>query len=402
MASATDQSVQFFFLAVSPTGAKKVGLRASPSLAALSETLRREQLLLLRSWPLPRWASAEALIPLKEQAALNEQIASLVSRGVPLTDALDVAASVVSASTRDKVIRMRDAVSSGASFAGACEDVGGFDAVAIAVYRSAERTGDLAGAAGRLAKAARRRLAIGSKAVTLLIYPCIVLAISVIAAAVMLAVVVPQVGTALTQAGAKLPGYSKLIMTLGGWMRANIAWVILGAAGLLTLAVMARRNVGAFLRAIASRLGPIRRLQTAIEAARFFAVMGAMTRSGVPVADALGVASLAVSESTLRGQLEGMRKKLVEGGLFRNLLEEVDALPLSTRKLLIAAERAGDLDSAFDAVASDLADEVDTKSDRLLAMLEPLLIVGMFLIIGAILLAIMIPLITLSSQVGDL
>lgn len=402
MPAASATPIQFFFVAVNAMGGRRVGMRAAPSEAALSEALRREQLLLLRSWRMPGWAGAGSDIPLKEQAALNEQLHNLLSRGVPLTEALDVGASVVSASTRERVVRMRDAVSSGASFAGACEQIGGFDAVAIAVYRSAERTGDLAGAAGRLAKAARRRLAIGAKAVTLLIYPCVVLAISVIAATVMLAVVVPQVGNALQQAGAKLPGYSKIVIGVGGWLKGHIVWVGLFATLAVTAGIALRKQLLALVLAGARRLGPVRRLQTSIEAARFFAVMGAMTRSGVPVADALGVAAMAVSEPRLRTQLDALRKRLVEGGVFRNLIEEVEALPLATRRLLVAAERAGDLDSAFDGVASDLADAVDTQSDRLLALLEPLLIVGMFLIIGSLLLAIMIPLITLSGQVGDL
>ncbi len=402
MPPAAANLAQFAFLAVRPMGGRKFGLRAAPSEAALTEALRREQLLLLRAWRLPAWTSAGAEIPLKEQAALNEQLSNLLSRGAPLTDALEVAATVVGSATREKVIRMREAVSSGASFAGACEQVGGFDAVAVAVYRSAERTGDLAGAAGRLAHAARRRLATGSKAVTLLIYPCVVLAISIIASVVMLAVVVPQVGNALSQAGAKLPSYSRVVIGVGGWMRANIVWVaLLGGLG-VTGAIVVRKQLIAGVLVAARRIGAVRRLQTSIEAARFFNVMGAMTRSGVPVADALGVAAMAVSEPGLRGQLELMRKRLVEGGVFRNLIEEVDALPLATRRLLIAAERSGDLDAAFDGVATDLADDVDTKSDRLLALLEPLLIVGMFLIIGSLLLAIMIPLITLSGQVGDL
>jgi type II secretory pathway component PulF len=100
----------------------------------------------------------------------------------------------------------------------------------------------------------------------------------------------------------------------------------------------------------------------------------------------------------LRRQLGTLRQKLIEGGVLRTLIENVEALPLSTRRLLIAAERAGDLETAFDGLASDLADEVDRKASRLLAALEPILIVFMFLIIASILLSIMIPLITLTSK----
>lgn len=124
-----------------------------------------------------------------------------------------------------------------------------------------------------------------------------------------------------------------------------------------------------------------------------------MTQSGVVLADALGVAEGAVSHPQLKQQLLRLRNRLIEGGVLRQLIDEVTALPLPTRRLLIAAERSGDLQQAFDTLAMDMAEEVERRSSRLLAVLEPALIVAMFLIIGTIVLAVMIPLITISSRV---
>ena len=392
---------QFVYVAVTPLGGRKIGVRPAASEKALHDALQREQLLLMRHWRLPGWASAAGEISLKDQAGLNEQIAVLQSRGVPLTEALEVAASVVSSSSATKLRRMRELVSAGSSFAGACEEVGGFDPVAVAVYRSAERTGDLSGAAQRLASAARRRLGIGQKAVTLMMYPAVVLVISVVATLLMLALVIPMIGSALKDAGLPLPAYTRAMVAAGDWVRGNILWVGVGLAALITLIIVARASILAAILAVVRRLPAVGRLQTSIEAARFFAVMGAMTRSGVPVADALGVASAAVSEPGLREQLETMRRRLVEGGLLRQLLEQVTELPLSTRRLLIAAERSGELDAAFDSVSADLSNEVDKRSERLLAILEPVLILLMFLFIGAMMLSIMIPIITLSSRMSE-
>lgn len=126
--------------------------------------------------------------------------------------------------------------------------------------------------------------------------------------------------------------------------------------------------------------------------------MAAMTRSGVPLADALGVGHEAVGHPELKKQLSTLRTKLIEGGVLRNLIENVTVLPLATRRLLIAAERAGDMETAFDSLATDMADETDRRATRLLAALEPALIVGMFVVIGSILVAIMVPLMTMASQ----
>ena len=106
----------------------------------------------------------------------------------------------------------------------------------------------------------------------------------------------------------------------------------------------------------------------------------------------------AISHPELRRQLQSLQARLIEGGVLRTLIDSVTMLPVPTRRLLIAAERAGDLVPALDTLAGDMADEVDRKSSRLLAALEPALIVFMFLIIGSILLSIMLPLIKMTTS----
>jgi type II secretory pathway component PulF len=102
----------------------------------------------------------------------------------------------------------------------------------------------------------------------------------------------------------------------------------------------------------------------------------------------------------MREQLEKLRARLIEGGVLRNLIDDVVALPITTRRLMIAAERAGDLQSAFDTIAMDMTEEVETRSQRLIAFMEPAVIVFLFLVVGSVILGVMIPLLNLSSSVG--
>ncbi|MEC9372851.1 MAG: type II secretion system F family protein, partial [Planctomycetota bacterium] len=217
---------------------------------------------------------------------------------------------------------------------------------------------------------------------------------------IVLTVVVPQIGEALAQQGLELPWYTNAVIAVGLALREYGLFILLAVAVIVGALWTARRVVFAAVAALFRRIPAIANLSLIMESARFFAVMGAMTRSGVTLADALGVAAGAVSHPRLRHQLEELRRRLVEGGVLRNLIEEVEAFPLATRRLLVAAERSGDLDTAFEALSEDLAAEVDVRSARLLSLLEPAFIVGMFLVIGSLLLSIMIPLITLSSNPG--
>jgi type II secretory pathway component PulF len=389
---------QYLVLAAKPNGGRTLGLRRAHSHKHLSEQLRRDRLVALRTWALPNWARSEDKVSLKDQAELHLQLSQLLVRGVPLVEALEVTASAVAPRTRPRVERMKEMVSSGTSFSDACAAVDVFDKVTIAVYRSAERTGDLGGAAKQLANTTRRQLAITGKVGTLLIYPAIVLSLSVIVATFLITFIVPRIGHALESSGTELNWFTRDTMAVGLFLQDNYLWVLLGLVAVAFVAVALRKQIVAFTMRVARSLPVLRDVVMTQESARFFTVMAAMTRGGVTLADALGVASGAIGHPVLRKQLASLRTKMIEGGVLRILIETVDALPLPTRRLLIAAERSGDLESAFETLADDMAVELDRRSTRLLAALEPLLIVLMFIVIGTLVLAIMIPLIKSTSQ----
>ncbi|MDI1289896.1 MAG: type II secretion system F family protein [bacterium] len=393
-----DASGAFLVFAATPNGGRRLGMHRARDRRQLAEHLRRDRLVPIRTWSLPSWAGSDDRVRLKDQAELHLQLSQLLVRGVPLVEALDVTSTAVAPRTKPRVERMRDLVAAGSSFSDACEQVSIFDRVTVSVYRAAERTGDLAGAAKQLAMTARRQLAISGKVGTLLIYPAIVLTISVIVTVGMLTMIVPRIGKALEGAGVELPLFTKMMVVTGVFLTDHWVASVLVVLALVTFAVFSRDAIARIIGRASRNIPILKDVVLAQESARFFTVMAAMTRSGITLSEALGTAVSAIGHPLMKKQLTTLRTKLVEGGVLRNLIDRVDALPVPTRRLLIAAERAGDLESAFETLAQDMADELDRRSSRLLAALEPLLIVMMFLMIGTLLLSIMIPLMKLSGQ----
>ncbi|MBL8876998.1 MAG: type II secretion system F family protein [Phycisphaerae bacterium] len=388
-------------MAAKPGGGRAIGVKQARDERHLAGELRKERMALLRSMKLPvavRESTSD--VKLKDQAELNTQLAQLLSRGSPLVEALEVTGASVSNAMKPRALRMRDLVAGGASFADACDQVGGFDRVTVALYRAAERTGDLAGAAKQLAIAARRQLQVQGKAATLMIYPAILLTITTLAAAFLLTQILPKIGEALAAAGAQLPLFTRILLAIGTFLRDNLLPVLIGVTLVVGATIIFRKIVGAFIFGFMRKAPAIRHVVLAQESARFFSVMAALTRCGVPLADALGIASGAITHPEMREQLEKLRTRLIEGGVLRNLIDDVVALPITTRRLMIAAERAGDLQSAFDTLATDAMEEVETRSQRLIAMMEPAVIVFLFLVVGSVILGVMIPLLNLSSSVG--
>lgn len=398
MTRAASQITSFFFLAAKPTGGRTVGLRQARSERALAEHLRRDKLVLLQTWRLPGWANPKQKFRARDHAELNTQLGQLLSRGVPLVEALEVASNVVSSRSRPLVEQMREEVASGTSFADACRKSGVFDRVTIAVYRAAERSGDLAGAAHQLAININRQLRISGKAITLLIYPAIVMTISVLAGTFMMTFIVPKIGNALKDAGIELPTYTAVVLAIGTFIQNNWMLVLAALGILLVAAVLARSALGTLIGRFMRVFPGMRDVVMTQELTRFFTVMAAMTKSGIPLADALGIGVEAISHPRLRRDLGQLRSKLIEGGVLRALIERVESLPMATRRLLVAADRAGDLETAFDGLAEDMADALDRKTERMLSALEPLLIVFMFMFIGSIVMSVMLPMIQLTAK----
>ncbi len=397
--SRTSINSSFLYIASKPSGGKAIGVRTARSHRALAGVLRKERQVLVKTWKLPAWAVNEPEMSLKDHAEFDAQLAQLLDRGVPLTEALEVAATVVKSTNEDRILRLRSLISQGTSFNDACHQVGSFDEVTCAVYKAAEKTGDLAGACRQLSIGAKRRLEVSGKAATLMIYPCIVLSIAFVAGLVMMTLVVPTIGESMASAGIEVPLFTKILVSAGLLIRANIMF-LLGAIVLLIVGGFLWRGAVAKLAVTLTRNMPfVRDVVLEQELTRFFSVMGSMTRSGIVLSDAIAVSSGVIGHPKLSRDLQRLQMRLIEGGLFRSLIDQVSALPLATRKLLVAADQAGDLESAFDSLAKDHAQNVDKKTARLMAMLEPLLIVILFMIVGTMILAIMLPMMNMTGSV---
>lgn len=375
-----------------------MGVRSAVNQRALAESLRQERLLLMKAVPLPNWVGGSgAKISLKDQSQLSDILGQLLTRGVPLVETLQVSEETVPSRIRQRVAIVRQKVAAGSSFADAAQAAGLVDAVTGAVYRAAERSGDLGGAAQQVAKTARRQLAVRGKAATVMVYPAIVLTMSLLIGTGMMMFIVPMILGEL-QKMSELNLFSQIVLTVGTFMRTYWWGVVLFAVGILMTVVLGRKIVGRLVGGLMRKLPVMRDLVLAQESAGFFSVLSALSRSGVPLGDAIGIGRNVISHPRLYKQFGTLQTQLIEGAPLPRLIDNVTALSPATRHLLVAAERSGDLDSAFDTLAEDLTVEVDRQTSRLLAALEPMVIVMMFLIIGTIILSIMIPMITSAGK----
>lgn len=406
MSSMTTPDPAFFYLAAGADGSRKFGVRSALNERSLAEGLGRDRLILVRSFRLPKVLNTTATgkLPLKDQAEIHTQFSQLVGRAVPVAEALEVVEQTVTRRTSPTIAKMRSLVSQGSSFADACEATGSFDATTTAVYRAAERSGDLAGAARQLTISTRRQRQIREKATTVMLYPAVVATVGLFVGVFFLVVIVPQVIGGLRSvvegAGNRLPWYTEALSNLSNFLRAEWLLVLFVVAAMAITAIVVRKALITILASTLRRLPVAKDLANEGELARFFSVMSALARSGVPVVDALGIARGSINDPALSTQVGSFRQGLIDGGVMRTLIERVDRFPIASRRLLIAAERSGDLDEALETLAADHTQAVERQTERLLGVLEPALIVCIAVFIGGMVLAVMTPMLTITSSIG--
>lgn len=397
------QPDSFLFVAAKVDGKKTMGLRSAADEGILARELSKQKMVLIRSWRVPSWLAGQTDKPLslKDQAEMTVQLSQLLSRGVPLVETLEVTAEAVSNKSKPRIEQVRELVRQGKSFSDAALETKTFDHATAAVFKASEKTGDLAGSADQLAKNAKRRIKIKETAQTLMFYPLIVLTISMMVGLFMLVFVVPQVAEAMTSAmgpDRDLPAATKTLAAVGIFIRSNPLMLLGGVLAIVTGILLARGFIAKTLLRLSHIIPVLKDVTLAQESARFFSVMAALATGGVPLAEALGVANSTIHHTKLRNQLDELRQSLIDGGVLRVLIDRIEAFPIGTRRLLIAADRAGNLDAAFESLAEDHTEQVERLSSRLLAVLEPLLIVAIFVVIGGMILAIMAPMLSLSRN----
>ena len=397
------QPESYLFLAARIDGKKTLGMRSAMDEGLLARELSKQKLVLIRSWRVPGWLAGQTDKPLslKDQAEMTVQLSQLLSRGVPLVETLEVTAEAVSTKSKPRIEQLRELVRQGKSFSDAALETKTFDEATAAVFKSSEKTGDLAGASDQLARNAKRRIKIKETAQTLMFYPLIVLTISMMVGIFMLVFVVPQVAEAMTSAmgpDKELPLATRTLASVGIFIRENPLLILGGLLAIATAILLARKYIAMAALRLSHLLPVLKDVTLAQESARFFSVMSALATGGVPLAEALGVANQTIHHTRLRNQLDDLRGSLIDGGVLRVLIDRLEAFPVGTRRLLIAADRAGNLDDAFESLAEDHTEQVERLSGRLLAVLEPLLIVAIFVVIGGMILAIMAPMLSLSRS----
>jgi general secretion pathway protein F len=336
-------------------------------------------------------------------AIWTRQLAGLVTSGLPLERALTaLTEEAESERQRNLVAALRAEVNAGSPFAKALAQFPGeFSDIYAAVVSAGEQSGHLGPVLERLADDLEERQALKAKLVGAALYPAIVTVVAIAIVLFLVTYVVPQVANVFAGTKRALPFLTSAMLATSDLVRHH-GWILLIALVLAAVGLnLALRNEGFREKFDASWLGLpiIGRLSRGYNAARFSSTLAMLAGSGVPILKALQAAGETLSNRAMRADAMDALVLVREGAPLASALAQKKRFPGLLSMFARLGEQTGQLPVMLQRAANQLAAEVQRRAMQLATILEPLLIVGMGLVVMLIVLAVLLPIIQLNQWV---
>ncbi len=337
----------------------------------------------------------------RELPQATRQLATLLRSGIALNDGLKALVEQLETPVLEAVVRnVRERINGGASFAEAIEQHPGvFPPLFISMARAGEAAGNLDLVLERLADFMMRQSKMRNRVSSALMYPMIMIAVGVIVVTILMTKVVPKLIQMVTSKGSELPWPTAVLKTTSEFLGSYWYLLALGVV-LVNMAWGAlRRTEGGRYTTdkIKLRLPIFGDLYTKQAIARFSVTLATLLRTGVPILEALKIVRALVDNAVIEKVLDDLHRAIMEGADISGPLKRTKVFPPMVGYMIAVGEQSGELEQILERLAESYETEVELATDRLVSVLEPLLILAMASMVGFIVVAIVLPMLEITQ-----
>ena len=403
----------FEYIALDARGRQQKGVLEADSARQVRQLLREKQLSPLQVEPAHRKEQAAGAsggfslrrgLSARDLALVTRQLATLIGAALPIEEALRAAAAQSrQPRIQSMLIAVRAKVLEGHGLASA---LGAFPAAFPELYRATvaagEHAGHLAPVLEQLADYTEQRQQSRQKVQMALLYPVILMLASLGIVGFLLGYVVPDVVRVFVDSGQTLPALTRGLIFLSELVKSwgALALLLIGLAVFAFRRALRNEDVRRRWHAFLLRVPLVGGLIAATETARFASTLAILVRSGVPLVEALGIGAEVISNMIIRADVAQATQRVREGGSLSRALEASRQFPPMMLHMIASGERSGELDQMLSRTARNQENDLAATIGLLVGLFEPFMLVFMGAVVLVIVLAILLPILSLNQLVG--
>jgi type IV pilus assembly protein PilC len=361
--------------------------------------------------PVKPWASYLSIfspkrkkIKMSDFITFNQEFAALVNAGLPILTALELLLQRKRSPLFQKMLEdVRDDVKTGASLSQAFANRGDyFPKLYPATLASGERTGEIVKVIQRYLFYMQTVQTIKKKVTSAMIYPAILLTMSVGLVTLLMTVIVPRFATLFLGAGAKLPMITRFVLSVSfvfqkGW---PIMALLLIATPILVKFANSTPKGRLFLTKWRMKIPVFGTNIQRYNIAQSSRTLGTLVSGGIPLVQALDIVADAMSNEVFKVELKKIKNKVLEGESLWASMETSGIMTPLAVEMVQVGESTGALSDMLEQISSFYDQELSTSVERFMALLEPLILVFMAFIIAIIVLSVYMPLFSMYNLVS--
>lgn len=346
------------------------------------------------------------VLPLGELAIFTQQLASLLSAGLPLVQCLEA----LQDQTEDPVFRIiirdvRTEISQGSSFSNAVKMFPrAFNSLFISMVEAGEASGALAEILSKVAAYFESSVKLTKKVKSAMTYPIAVIGLAVALVNVLLIFVIPVFAAMFDDFGAQLPAPTQMLIDLSDFLKANFFYLLGGAyVAFLLIKKFIATPRGRRIKDESLVKAPIfGGLIHKIALSRFCRTYATLIRSGVPILRTLEIVASASNKTQVEDACAEIAKHVSQGGQVSEVLAANSFFPPMMKHMVKAGESTGNVDGMMNKVADFYDTESEATVASLTSLIEPMLIVFLGVVVGGIVMAMFLPIFQLGAVAGGL
>lgn len=338
-------------------------------------------------------------------AVFAKQMAGLINAGLPLMRTLAILTEQAEDKRlRNALVKVHASVESGSAFSAALAqhpDV--FPPLMVSMVRVGEAGGFLGQSLTTVAETYKNEAELQDKIKSATTYPLIVLSIAIVGVIAMVTFVVPVFEGMFSGLGSQLPVPTQILVVISKNMFWALPVMIIGGIVLWFWWVRNRDStaVRKVIDPIKLKLPVFGPLATKIAVARFTRGLAMMLKAGVPLVQALSIVGAASNNYRVEEAVKAVQESVKQGKSFAAPLAKAQIFPPMVAQMAAVGEESGTLPDMLASIADFYEGEVKTAAEQLTASIEPILIVGIGIIIGGMVVSLYLPIFSIYGEIGD-